>query len=109
MTTGHFPSKASLVPGVLQPSQVVWDLKRVERAHGENKVNGTKLSRGINFGECCPAIIQRHSLQRGSAGKAEQCSCQDGAGPFAVLQLKPITWKKRTSVAGLSRQGQILP
>lgn len=41
MPTGHFPTKAYLVPGVLQPSPVVWDLKGVEKAHGANKVNGT--------------------------------------------------------------------
>lgn len=69
MPTGHFSSKVYLVPGVLQPSPVVWDLKGVEKAHGANKVNGTRFSGGSNFGECCPPIIRRHSLQRGSAGR----------------------------------------
>lgn len=69
MPTGHFPSKADLVPGVLQPSPVEWDLQGGEKAHGENKVNSTKLSGGISFGECCPAIIESHYLQHGSVGR----------------------------------------
>lgn len=61
MPTGHFPSKVYLVPRVLEPSPVEWDLKGVEKALGANKVNGTKAFGEIHFGECCPPIVQSHS------------------------------------------------